>query len=246
MKISRRKMLFQSVYLTIGSLFVPFSTSIASGKGKHLSKGLDLIHKVLSRPLDVGLSHIDKCLSLNKIDIQNHDGFKDYINSLVTVFFGHHHGEDEILFPTFEDKIKNSDLSKLKKQHKELHPLTEQIKNRINVKNPTLGEYREIRSLLKETKNLWVKHRNEEEETVELNLEPTLSSKEQLELNEKLSKHGQSISEPATLILPFLIYNLEGNDRHEFTSDMPWILKNFIVPTIWKSKWEKMKPFLLA
>ena len=246
MKISRRKMLSHSLYIAIGSFFVPISTSFATGNSKHLSKGLELIHKVLSRPLDVGISHLDRCLNSNKIDIENHAGFKDYISSLVTVFFGHHHGEDEIMFPTFEEKIKDADFSKLKKQHKELHPLAEQIKDKINIDSPTIENYREIRSLLQDTKDLWVKHREEEEQTVELDLEPVLSSKEQIELSDKLGKHGQSMSNPATLILPFLIYNLEGNDREEFTSDMPWILKKFIVPVIWKKKWQKMKPFLLT
>ena len=116
MKISRRRMLSQSLYIAIGSFFLPISTSYATGNGKHLSKGLELIHKVLSRPLDVAISHLDRCLSSNKIDIDNHAGFKDYISSLVTVFFGHHHGEDEIMFPTFEEKIKDADFSKLKKQ----------------------------------------------------------------------------------------------------------------------------------
>ena len=106
MKISRRKMLSQSLYIAIGSFLVPISASFATGNSKHLSKGLELIHKVLSRPLDVGISHIDRCLSSNKIDIENHAGFRDYISSLVTVFFGHHHGEDEIMFPTFEKKSK--------------------------------------------------------------------------------------------------------------------------------------------
>ena len=253
MKISRRRMLSQSLFITIGSLFVPITTafsekglSIDSSKSKHLSKGLDLIHKVLSRPLNVGIGHLDKCLISNKVDIENHDGFKDYINSLVNVFFGHHHGEDEIMFPTFEEKIKDADFSELKKQHKELHPLAEQIKDKIDIDSPTIDNYREIRSLLQDTKDLWVKHREEEEQTVELDLEPVLSSKEQIELSDKLGKHGQSMSNPATLILPFLIYNLEGNDREEFTSDMPWILKKFIVPVIWKKKWQKMKPFLLT
>ena len=246
MKISRRRMLSQSLYIAIGSLFVPISTSFATSNSKHLSKGLDLIHKVLSRPLDVGISHLDKCLISNKVDIENHDGFKDYINSLVNVFFGHHHGEDEIMFPTFEEKIKGADFSKLKKQHKELHPLAEKIKDKVNIDIPTIDNYREIRELLKETKDLWVEHREEEEKTVELDIEPVLSSKEQIELGEKLGKHGQSMSKPATLILPFLIYNLKGSDREEFTSDMPWILKKFVVPVIWKKKWEKMKPFLLV
>ena len=128
------------------------NTTFATGRTKHLSKGLNLIHKVLSRPLDIGISHLDKCLSYKEVDMDNHDGFKDYISSLAMVFNGHH----------------------------------------------------------------------------------------------QLSKHGKSMSEPANLILPFLIYNLEGSDRDEFTNDMPWILKKFVVPIIWKSKWEKMKPFLLA
>ena len=239
-------MLTRSFHLLIGSFFVPISTTFATGRAKHLSKGLDLIHRVLSRPLNIGISHIDSCISSKKVDMENHEGFKDYISSLTTVFNAHHHGEDEILFPTFEKKINNADFSVLKKQHKELHPLMVQITAKIDVDNPSLNQYQEIRNLLKETKDLWIKHRDEEEQFVELEMEPVISLAEQIELNNKLSKHGQSMSEPANLVLPFLIYNLEGTERDEFTNDMPWILKKFIVPIVWKSKWEKMRPFLLV
>ena len=229
----------------IGSFFVPISTTFATGRAKHLSKGLDLIHRVLSRPLDIGISHIDSCISSKKVDMENHEGFKDYLSSLTTVFNAHHHGEDEILFPTLEKKINNADFSILKKQHKELHPLVVQITAKIDVDNPSLNQYQEIRNLLKETKDLWIKHRDEEEQIVELEMEPVMSLADQIVLNNKLSKHGQSMSEPANLVLPFLIYNLEGAERDEFTNDMPWILKKFILPIVWKSKWEKMRPFLL-
>ena len=56
-------------------------------------------------------------------------------------------------------------------------------------------------------------------------MEPVMSFSDQIELNNNLSKHGQSMSEPANLVLPFLIYNLEGAERDEFTNDMPFILK---------------------
>ena len=245
MQLSRRTMLSRSLHLLIGSFFVPISTTFATGRAKHLSKGLDLIHRVLSRPLDIGISHIDSCLSSKKVDMENHEGFKDYISSLTTVFNAHHNGEEEILFPTFEKQINNADFSILKKQHKELHPLMVQITTKIDVDNPSLYQYEEIRNLLKETKDLWIKHRDEEEQLVELEMEPVISLAEQIDLNNKLSKHGQSMSEPANLVLPFLIYNLEGAERDEFTNDMPWILKKFILPIVWKSKWEKMRPFLL-
>ena len=87
MKISRRKMLSQSLFIAIGSFFIPIRcTSDAVSGNKHLSKGLDLIHKVLSRPLDVGISHLDKCLVSNEVDIEKHNGFKDFINSLVNAW----------------------------------------------------------------------------------------------------------------------------------------------------------------
>ena len=98
-------MLSQSFYMLIGSFFIPINMTFAADRTKHLSKGLNLIHKVLSRPLDVAISHLDKCLSSKEVDMDNHDGFKDYISSLAMVFNGHHHGEDEILFPTFEKKV---------------------------------------------------------------------------------------------------------------------------------------------
>ena len=41
MKLSRRLMLSRSLYLLIGSLFVPISTTFAKGKAKYLSKGFD-------------------------------------------------------------------------------------------------------------------------------------------------------------------------------------------------------------
>ena len=188
----------------------------------------------------------NKCLVSNEVDIEKHHGLQDYINSLVKYSFHITTGRMRYYFQLFEKKIKDADFFKLKQQHKELHPIVEQIKDKVNVDSPTIDNYRELRDLLQETKDLWVEHRDEEEKIVELNMEPTISSNEQIELNDKLSKHGQNMSEPATLILPFLIYNLEGSDRDEFTIDMPWILKRFIVPVIWKSKWSKMKPFLLT
>ena len=121
-----------------------------------------------------------------------------------------------------------------------------QITTIVDVDNPSLYQYEEIRNLLKEIKDLWNKHKDNEEQIVELEMEPAMSLAEQIELNNKLSKHGQNMSEPANLVLPFLIYNLKGAERDEFTNDMPWILKKFIVPIVWKSKWEKMRPFLLT
>ena len=48
----------------IGSFFIPINTTFATDRTKHLSKGLNLIHKVLSRPLDI--VHY-KCLSSKEV-----------------------------------------------------------------------------------------------------------------------------------------------------------------------------------
>ncbi len=133
----------------------------------------------------------------------------------------------------------------LKEQHKKLHPIIKKLYNQINISNHSISNYKKIKDLINQINILWLKHINEEEKQIELEIEPKLSLNEQLQLTEKLSKHGQSMSKPAHLILPFLIYNLERNKREKFTDDMPLILKNFLVPLVWKNKWKNMQPFLL-
>jgi hypothetical protein len=47
------------------------------------------------------------------------------------------------------------------------------------------------------------------------------------------------------LAVPFLLYNVESDDRAHFFAVMPPEITQQLVPVVWKDEWASMKPFLL-
>jgi hypothetical protein len=68
---------------------------------------------------------------------------------------------------------------------------------------------------------------------------------ETIEMAQKAAAHSAQHSEPAPLSIPFLLYNLEGDDRAHFVAVLPPELTQQLVPVVWKDEWAPMKPFLL-
>jgi hypothetical protein len=68
---------------------------------------------------------------------------------------------------------------------------------------------------------------------------------EHIDMAQKASAHSAANAQPASLSVPFLLYNLEGEDRSHFVSIMPSELTQQLVPIVWKDEWAAMKLFLL-
>jgi hypothetical protein len=68
---------------------------------------------------------------------------------------------------------------------------------------------------------------------------------EHIDMAQKAAAHSQQHSQPAPLAVPFLLYNLEGEDRAFFLAVMPPEVTQQLVPVVWKEEWAPMKPFLL-
>ncbi len=51
-------------------------------------------------------------------------------------------------------------------------------------------------------------------------------------------------SGPEYLVIPFVLYNLTGQDRTMIEQVMPPLVTQQLVPGAWKEKWAPMKPFL--
>ena len=64
-------------------------------------------------------------------------------------------------------------------------------------------------------------------------------------LGQKAAAHSAAHAQPAPWAVPFLLYNLEMEDRAHFLSVMPAELTQQLVPVVWKDEWAAMKPFLL-
>ncbi len=68
---------------------------------------------------------------------------------------------------------------------------------------------------------------------------------EQSELSAALSKHAQEHAGAPFYALPFVLFNLEIEDRAEMAAHMPKMVIEELIPGEWKLKWMPMKPFLL-
>jgi hypothetical protein len=68
---------------------------------------------------------------------------------------------------------------------------------------------------------------------------------EHMEIGQKSSAHSAAHAQPAPLCVPFVLYNVEAEDRAQFINFMPRELTQQLVPIVWKDEWEAMKPFLL-
>ena len=241
-KFSRRKALF----ILLGGLFTSISFSATKGQVGSFSHGLGLMHNVLSRAINVMLKHIEKSNQSGFVESELDEGFVTYANRFLAVFFAHHDGEELILFPIIKAKVPSVDFTQLLEQHKVMHHTAEKFSSLVNKKNLSSESYNEIYSLIQNMSQQWKEHRQQEEDTIiHDDIGSAFPLNEQIILGEKLSKHGQAHSKPVALTLPFMLYNLEPDEREEFSADMPWILTSFLIPVVWKSKWKIMEPFLL-
>ena len=87
-------------------------------------------------------------------------------------------------------------------------------------------------------------HIEEEERFIIEQASPRISMEDQKVLMAELQEHGMGSSKPMSIMGAFLFYNFEPDMRKEFFSDAPWIVKELLVPYVWKPKWGKMKPYL--
>ena len=72
-----------------------------------------------------------------------------------------------------------------------------------------------------------------------------MSIEETIDMAQKASAHSQEHTQPASLAIPFLLYNLEGEDRAYMMAVMPPEITQQLVPIVWKDEWAPKKPILL-
>jgi hemerythrin-like domain-containing protein len=205
--------------------------------------GLLRIHKIITRGLDISIRKCDEYLGKQGIPPEEAAGFSMYVTALKWVTHAHHLSEDEIAFPYFKGSIA-APYGRLRDDHQTISRILVSLDQCIlEISSGGVGKLREM---LGEFEKLWVPHiRIEEENFTAEKLQMVAGMKEQVDLAEKLTKHGIKNSGPGPLVLPFMFFNLEGKDREVFMMPIPWIVKKVLVPIIWKSQWKPMSPFLL-
>jgi hypothetical protein len=85
----------------------------------------------------------------------------------------------------------------------------------------------------------------EEENFSEAALNAVMTLEEQQAISAAAGKHSQENSQPAHWIVPFLLFNLEHEDRASMAASIPPVVVNELVMKAWIDHWSPMKPFLL-
>ncbi len=208
-----------------------------------LAGGLLTIHRVITRGLGTSIQKCDEYLGKQGIPSGEAAGFTMYVSTLKAVTHSHHLSEDDIAFPYFRSHI-DAPYDRLKDDHKKIASLLTTLSQYLP--EMSSGGVANLRSVLSEIERIWLPHiRIEEENFTPEKVKEFLGTKEQMELTERLSRHGRANSGPGPLVLPFLFYNLEVSDRESFTRPFPWIVKKVLVPVIWKKQWKPMSQYLL-
>jgi hemerythrin-like domain-containing protein len=221
---------------------------MASTRTPNLAKDLICIHKVITRGLEVSHSEGRNYALRRSIHPRLVSGYSSYIHCLATVLDAHHTGEDLITFPEFRKLIPSAPYISLATDHQKIEELLSFIppalKN-LNGDIPQAGLEVIVDTLGKITE-VWYPHIKQEEQYFS---EEALSQVLDLENQERISaaagKHSQDHSEPANWVIPFILYNLQGEDRLSFSANFPPQVVNELVPKAWKDLWAPMKPYLL-
>jgi hemerythrin-like domain-containing protein len=205
--------------------------------------GLVKIHKLITRALSVSVVKCDEYLNKNEIPGEELQGFRMYLITLVRVMHSHHSGEDDIVFPYCIGRI-DAPYEKLKDEHVSMSKMLDDLESRLD--NISIGALPLLREKLDRIQRYWEPHiKSEELSFTDEILAGKMTGKEQKDLVDQIGRHGAKSSGPGPITIPFIIYNLQPGDRKEFIEDFPWIIKNFLVPIVWRSKWKAMDPFLL-
>lgn len=214
----------------------------------HLAQDLFRIHKVITRGLLVGHRKGEEYLE-NGFALPNElPGYSSYIHSLAAVLGTHHTGEDLIAFPIFKKVIPMAPYTQLSLDHHRIETLLTNLPDALKALpgDTTDKSLMIIVDTIKKISDVWFPHIQVEELNFsEEAVNTVLSPDEQQAISQASSKHSQEHSEPAFWIMPFVLFNLEPEERTKMATLLPPVIMNELIPIVWKDQWAPMKPFLL-
>ncbi len=202
------------------------------------------IHKVMTRALVVSLRFSQG----TGPQPDWRDGFQRYVQTFYTSLLSHHDGEDEIGFPFLKTKLPDGPFETLSQQHRQMIPMLDKI-NAWCGRGSTAWEASaliDLHSAVSDLNDLWHNHIPiEEGHFSPQECERLMTPEENAALDGQLAGHAAQHSLPSEHVLPFVLYNLEGDDRAEMALSFPPVISQQLVPVVWKQAWAPMQPFLL-
>jgi len=205
------------------------------------------IHKAITRGLNVsidrGTEYIDKGAPTGEL----WKGYVDYVFSLIQALTTHHIGEDEVAFPALKAALPRAPFNQLISDHQlivsQIKPSTQALEMIAE------GNTEQLTRLVEHLENilaLWKPHIRMEETAFSSGaISAAIPFEQQVQINADWGKFSQEHSTHPFLAIPFVLYNLNLEDRAELEASLPPVVRDELLPKEWKPRWAPMKPFLL-
>jgi len=207
------------------------------------------IHNAVTRGLNSALKNSESYIANGYPDAAIQNGFITYARALAWVINAHHQSEDNVVFPYLRLKLPSAPVDKLSADHKKMDVFLEKMQESLNMMavQPQGGEpLKKFNAAVAEIFSIWGPHiRIEVENLYEENIpDSVMNTDEQINLMKSAAGFSMKVEDPG-MLLPFILYNLKGEDRAYLEHTLPPFFLQELVPVVWKEKWEPMKPFLL-
>ena len=214
-----------------------------------MARTLATIHKVITRGLEVTRSRSQSFAEQGLPDEALRSGFISYAQTFVNLTHAHHDTEDVLIFPYAQERMPETSFDLLTAQHREIATLLDEMNAAMDEaeKSPQAPEpLSRMSRLATQIGAIWHTHIAEEESIFSAErVDPLVTPEEQGSLMQQAAQHGMQHAGPDYLAAPFVLHNLEPEDRAFMAGEMPPIISQELVPVVWKDKWAPMSPFLL-
>jgi hemerythrin-like domain-containing protein len=214
-----------------------------------LASGLVRIHLVITRGVGVAREQSHAVAKGERVDASVATGFADYLHALVSVLRGHHSAEEEVIFPPLRDRFPDVPWDVLAEEHRAMVPVLGVLDDHAGRvrERPSSDTWASAAQALDRVGALWGPHRQREE----THFTPPVVARvvppdEQTALTAMMAAHSQQHTGPDYLVVPFLLFNLAGEDRRGMASLFPPVVVHQLMPGMWRDKWSAMGRFLLV
>lgn len=207
----------------------------------NIGQDLQHIHRAITRGLAVALENCQAFAASGFPDDTTGEGFWKYCQGLEANVHSHHTTEDDLFFPYLRERMPGTDFDELMNDHQKMHGILAEMRAAREA-----GSLADMHRALSRMASLWHPHIQKEEADFSPDIAAEIMTiPEHIEMAQEAAAHSQQHAQPAPLAVPFLLYNLEGEDRGYFLAAMPSEITQQLVPVVWKDEWAPMKPFLL-
>ena len=199
-----------------------------------------LFHKVMTRGLAVSLQNINEFLLIGALKKLNREGFLKYVQSFSSILHGHHLVENEKIFPYFMDKLPEVPYKRLISEHNIFKGGLQEINtglDHLKSENDESKSLKLLKSGFGKIDQIWHPHIQIENTQLygrvgSLNID----LEEMIRIQKEYGEFFQEHTDPAYLVVPFVLYNLSPEDRAIVTKGFPEMVTKQLVPIEWKDK----------